>query len=99
MKRLAALFLALSPALSASAQGFDGGPQIYMRLCADCHGADGVPNLPGMPDFSRGEGLLKSDFELVDSIRFGIRGMPGFDQQISNEDMIDVLFFLRSLQR
>ena len=75
------------------------GAEIYRRHCETCHGTDGRPNLPGTPDFTRGEGLLKSDQELVNSLRFGIGTMPGFDHQLDKKGFIDVIFYIRSLQR
>jgi mono/diheme cytochrome c family protein len=79
--------------------GFDSGRPTYDRFCANCHGFDGVPNLPGTPDFTRGEGLMNSDPELIRAIRFGVRSMPGFDQTIDKEGLIDVVFYIRTLQR
>jgi mono/diheme cytochrome c family protein len=83
----------------ATAGGFGSGGALYDRYCSSCHGLDGFPTLPGTPDFTRGESLLKSDPELIAAIRYGIRSMPGFDQTIDNEGMIDVVFYIRSLQR
>jgi len=79
--------------------GFGTGGAIYDRYCANCHGFDGVPNLPGTPDFSRGDSLLNNDPELINAIRFGVRSMPGFDQTIDKEGLIDVVLYIRSLQR
>ena len=79
--------------------GFGPGGGIYDRYCANCHGFDGVPNLPGTPDFSRSEGLLNNDPELINAIRFGVRSMPGFDQTIDKEGLIDVVLYIRTLQR
>lgn len=95
-----ALACVVSSAASATAQtGFGEGGAIYDTHCASCHGLDGVPNLPGTPDFSRGESLLKSDAELIDSIRYGISSMPGFDHAIDREGLLDVVFYIRMLQR
>ena len=81
------------------ASAFEPGKDIYDRYCAECHGADGVPNLPATPDFQRGESLMKSDRELIDAIRYGVRSMPGYDQTIDNEGLLDVVFYIRALQR
>ena len=92
----AALIAAAGPALAGEP---GSGGVLYDRYCASCHGFDGFPNLPGTPDFSRGESLLKSDPELIAAIRFGVLAMPGFDQIIDREGMIDVVFYIRTLQR
>jgi len=89
--------LAGGPAPLAEATG--SGAEIYHEHCARCHGPDGVPQLPGTPDFTRGEGLRMSDQALMSAIRRGIGTMPGFDDQLENEDLIDVLFYIRTLER
>ena len=33
--------------------------------CPSCHGMDGRPIVPGVPDFSRGEKMLKPDSQLI----------------------------------
>jgi mono/diheme cytochrome c family protein len=83
----------------AAGVGFGPGGPVYDRYCANCHGADGFPNLPGTPDFTRGESLEKTDPELIDAIRFGVRSMPGFDQTIDKEGLFNVVMYIRSLQR
>jgi len=93
---LAGLALAAGPAAAA---GLGNGGALYDRHCANCHGLDGTPNLPGTPDFGRGESLLKSDAELAAAIRFGVSSMPGFDQIIDREGILDVIFYMRTLQR
>jgi len=92
----AALIAAVSP---ACAGGPGAGGALYDRYCASCHGFDGFPILPGTPDFTRGESLLKTDPELLAAIRFGVLSMPGFEQTIDEEGLIDVIFYIRTLQR
>ena len=41
------------------------GGRLYTKNCQNCHGADGVAQMPGIPDFKRGEGLLRSDDDLL----------------------------------
>jgi len=100
MTRRLALAAALIAAAGAAHAGEPGaGGVLYDRYCANCHGFDGFPNLPGTPDFTRGESLMKSDPELINAIRFGVLSMPGFEQTIDREGMIDVVFYIRALQR
>ena len=94
-----ALFAASLAGGSATGAGFGPGGDIYDRHCANCHGSDGYPNLPGTPDFTRGESLEKTDPELINAVRFGVRSMPGFDQTIDKEGLFDVVLYIRSLQR
>jgi len=96
---LVPMILAAGAAGPAFAAGFGPGAPVYERHCASCHGSDGKPLLPGTPDFTRGESLLKSDRELMDAVRFGVGSMPGFDQLIDREGLLNVVFFIRTLRR
>ncbi|MFQ5565475.1 MAG: c-type cytochrome [Paracoccaceae bacterium] len=100
MIRRLVLAVALSAAAGPAHTGEPGsGGALYDRYCARCHGIDGFPNVPGAPDFTRGESLAKTDRELLDAVRFGVRSMPGYDQTIDKEGLIDVVFYIRTLQR
>jgi mono/diheme cytochrome c family protein len=95
-----AALAALVPVGSASAEPPPGpGADTYATHCARCHGAEGQPELAGAPDFTRGQGFLKSDAELIEAIRFGVGTMPGFEGLIDSEEMIDVLYYIRALER
>ena len=100
MIRRLALAAALIAAAGPAHAGDPGaGGALYDRYCASCHGFDGFPNLPGTPDFTRGESLAKTDRELIAVIRFGVLSMPGFEHTIDREGLIDVVFYIRTLQR
>ena len=91
--------LAITAAQAQAAPPPGPGAETYAEHCASCHGVEGQPDLPEAPDFSLGQGLRKSDAELMEAIRFGVGSMPGFDGIIRNEDLIDVLFYIRALER
>ncbi|MEJ2553640.1 MAG: c-type cytochrome [Gammaproteobacteria bacterium] len=74
------------------------GSQIYNQYCTDCHGHRGVPNMPGVPDFSRNQRLMQSDLALVKSISIGKGMMPAFQGRLSENDILDVIAYLRTLQ-
>ena len=99
MNRVWLLALIASAAHCDDAIAFGSGPALYGQYCAGCHGADGRPNVPDSPDFSLGDSLRRNDRDLIDSIRFGVRTMPGFGFQLSREEILDVLFHIRSLRR
>lgn len=90
----------ISLGMSGNAQAADPikGAKIYGQYCSDCHGNRGVPNMPGIPDFSRNQRLLQSDLALVKSISVGKGMMPAFQGRLSEDDILNVIAYLRTLQ-
>jgi mono/diheme cytochrome c family protein len=83
------------------------GNGIYTQYCLACHGADlrgDGPSAPGMQpppaDFSAAHTKVHSDSDLVYWVKNGKQGtaMPGFDDSLSDQDILDVLSFIRSVQ-
>lgn len=74
------------------------GRKIYMSHCQNCHGMAGVGQMPGVPDFSRGEALFKPDIELVRRIRAGQGMMPSYEGMFTEDELLDVVAFLRTLR-
>ncbi|MDP6398620.1 MAG: cytochrome c [Arenicellales bacterium] len=68
---------------------------IYHANCAMCHGYDGVPILPGAPNFASGERLDKPDPELLASIRDGRETMPPWGDVLSDGELLSVLAYTR----
>ena len=54
---------------------------------------------PGVPDFSRGESLFVPDVELVRNLREGDGHLPGYRGLLSDEELRDVIAYIRTLQR
>ena len=75
------------------------GQSIYQAHCANCHGIDGRPILPGTPDFTRGSGLMAPDSVLVPAMKAGKGLMPSFEYILSEKDILDALAYTRTLQR
>lgn len=97
----------LAVALSLTLTGFAGvaqaadplkGAKLYNERCSNCHGSGGVPNMPGVPNFSRNERLMQSDLALIKSISIGRGMMPAFQGVLSEKDILDVIAYLRTLQ-
>jgi cytochrome c6 len=101
--------LRVALALSVVALGLVGNPahafdpakgrQLFSTFCAGCHGVNGVPVMPGAPNFANQERLLQPDSVLLDSIKSGKNAMPAFQGALTDNDMHDVIAFLRTLVR
>lgn len=75
------------------------GQQIYNQNCLVCHGNDGRPVVPDAPDFTFGDGIITTDLTLLDILRNGKGSMPAYRGIISDEDLLNVIGYLRTLQR
>lgn len=74
------------------------GQENYEEFCAACHGYDGIPVLPGTPNFSTGERLNKKDSELLQAIREG-KGdvMPPWENVLNEQAQQDVLDYIKEV--
>ena len=95
---VAAAVLAAVPLLSSAAD-ITRGAQSYALHCASCHGPAGQGIFPGAPKFSRGERLMQSDLALLNSVRTGKNAMPAFMGMLRDREILDVIAYLRTLQR
>lgn len=75
------------------------GRRVYDSNCAACHGADGIAVIPGAPNFRRKERLEKPDVLLLQTIKRGQNLMPAWQGMITEQDMKDVLAYIRTLAR
>lgn len=92
----ALLLGAASPGHSADTRN---GGQIYAKHCAQCHGSAGVPVMPGAPNLTRPEALMKPDGALAAIVRNGRRTMPGYRGVLQESEIQDVVVYLRTLLR
>lgn len=97
--RRAAVLGALAAVVSAYAADPGKGAQIYATHCLSCHGRDGVSVMPGAPNFARSEGLMRPDAALLTSIKAGKNAMPAYVGILSDQDIFDVIAYLRTLGR
>ncbi|NOY63206.1 MAG: cytochrome c [Gammaproteobacteria bacterium] len=74
------------------------GAKKYNRYCTGCHGSGGRGAIPGVPDFTRGEGLLQSDIGLLSVLKAGKGMMPAFMGRMNETEMLDVIAYLRTLR-
>jgi cytochrome c6 len=92
---LAALAVAWpSPGAAADRKN---GRALYDVHCAGCHGEGGRSIDPTVPSFADGEGLFMMDSELLDRIRRGSELEPAFRGLLSDQEIRDVIAYLRTL--
>ena len=73
------------------------GEELYHTMCQACHMEDGQ-GASGAGDYPSfvGDERLRSPFYAIDVILNGFRGMPGFRDQLSNQQIADVVNYLRT---
>ncbi|ROR32904.1 c-type cytochrome [Inmirania thermothiophila] len=83
---------------AAGAQAADpaNGRRLYETHCVTCHGADGRGVMPGVPDFTRPETLMRTDRRLLSAIRDGTGAGPAFFGILSEAEILDVIAYLRT---
>lgn len=87
----------LAPA-TVAAGDVANGARLYGTFCVACHGAGGKNVMPGAPNFSRGEGLMKPDITLLTNIKSGRNAMPAFAGVITDREILDLITYLRTLR-
>lgn len=71
--------------------------QLYQMHCAACHGIRGEGIIPEAPKFQRGERLDKPDMLLMQSVRSGKNIMPPFFGILKDQEILEVLLYIRTL--
>jgi len=93
-----ATLLALVPwAATVEAGDVYNGRAVYRSYCQTCHGQTGAGEVGNAPDFTVGESLLQSDLNLLESVAIGKGVMPGYRGVLTDEEMLDVISYLRTL--
>ena len=90
------LLVSAVPVSQALAADVFNGRQIYQTYCENCHGRNGQGEMAGTPNFTRGQGLIQTDLALLDLINDGRHAMPAFQGILDNEEMLDVIAYLRT---
>lgn len=91
--------LAILASATVRAADIYNGREVYQLHCETCHGSDGRSLEPGTPDFSRGESLFVSDSDLMRMLREGVGVMPAYRGMLSDAEILDVIAYIRTLQR
>ena len=97
MKQMLCLFILLFGAANlALANNVFNGKEVYLKECISCHGSDGTGEMPGLPNFVESNVLFKSDAELINVINDGKGTMPGYNGLLTDEQIRDVVAYLRT---
>lgn len=72
------------------------GRALYEARCSGCHGLEGLPQVAAIPNFKMGQGLMKSDQELLAFIKKGKGVMPGFKGILTDTEIRDILAHVRT---
>ncbi|HHI94643.1 MAG TPA: cytochrome c [Gammaproteobacteria bacterium] len=89
------LLLAASSGVVLAGDPMKGRP-LYVDRCSGCHGLSGAPQVAEVPNFKLGEGLMKSDQEIVAFIKKGRGVMPGFNGILTDTEIRDILAYVRT---
>jgi mono/diheme cytochrome c family protein len=86
---------------SASAQTAE---DLYKTKCAVCHAADGTGNTPAgkkmeVKSFSAPEVAKNSDASWIDVTKAGKGKMPGYTGKLTDDQIKDVIKYVRSLAK
>jgi cytochrome c6 len=73
------------------------GRGIYTDRCSGCHGINGLPTMPAVPNFTMGQGVMKPDQEIMAFVKKGKSVMPGFEGILTDEEILDVIAHIRTL--
>jgi cytochrome c6 len=95
-------FALLGFSLTASAQG--GGAAVYKSKCAGCHSPDGSGSGPAgkamhLRDLGSMDVQKQSDADLTAIIANGKGSMPGYKGKLTDDQIKDVVSFIRSLAK
>lgn len=94
-----ALLSAVGLAGYAQAADVAEGQRLYQMHCAACHGVRGESVMPNAPNFMRGERLMQPDTAIMMSVKMGKMAMPAFNGILRDQQILDVVAYLRTLQR
>ena len=73
------------------------GRSLYNNHCSHCHGNDGSGGfMPGIPNFTRGNGLRKNKQQLLERIQTGNNACPSYLGIISETDTLSLISYLRT---
>lgn len=80
------------------------GQRLYNMHCASCHGLNGTPVMPNVPNFAMRQGLDKPEFELMQIVLTGINQrsgkshLPPFIGMLKEPEVADIIQYIRVIR-
>jgi cytochrome c6 len=107
MKRLiqACTFIAAFTLIfSTSVFAADSGADVFKTKCASCHGASGAGDTAmgksmKLRDLGSAEVQSQSDADLTNVIAKGKKPMPGYEGKLTNDQIQDLVKYIRTLKK
>ena len=84
-------------ATQARAGDMQKGREVYDMHCVICHGMNGYAIDMTIPRFANGDRMFLMDQEMLQSVRNGKNQMPAFRGLLSDQEIRDVITYLRTL--
>lgn len=72
--------------------------QNYERYCAACHGFNGMSVTPGVPNLRMNEGLIQSDYQIVQKLKMGSAKKPPMLGVLKDQELMDVVSYSRTIR-
>ena len=92
------LVLAIVGGAPASAGDVFNGRTLYDDHCIGCHGASGEGDGFTVPAFSKGNILFSLDTDILPLVESGKGIMPAFKSILSEQEILDIISYIRTLE-
>lgn len=99
-----AAFILLAASIAAPVFAQSAGADTYKSKCAMCHGPDGTAATPmgkmmKIPSFKDPDVVKQTDAALIAVTKDGKGKMPSYNGKLTDEQIKDVVAFIRTLQK
>ena len=98
------LVAAFAFVLSSSLFAADSGADLFKTKCATCHGASGAGDTTmgksmKLKDLGSADVQGQSDADLTSVIAKGKKPMPGYEGKLTNDQIQDLVKYIRTLKK
>lgn len=102
--RITWFLLAFALVLGTSAFAADSGADVFKSKCASCHGQAGAADTAmaksmHIKDLGSADVQSQSDAQLTEVVTKGKKPMPGYEGKLTNDQIQDVVKYIRSLKK